>query len=116
MRVKTGTTRRKRHKKILKQAKGYRMTKHKHFKSAKEATLHAGEYAFFGRKLKKREMRKTWIRRINAALSQFDISYSKFISALKKKNVELNRKILADLAVSNPKIFEEIVKKVKPSS
>jgi len=113
VRVKTGHTRRKRHKKILKMAKGYRMTRHKLIKRAKEAVLRAGQHAYIGRKLRKREMRKLWIQRINAALSSYDISYSEFINRLKKVKIELNRKILADLAVTDPKTFKAIIDKIK---
>lgn len=113
MRVKTGTVRRRKHKKVLKAAKGYRMARRKHYRRAKEAALHAGEYAFAGRKLKKRNFRRLWITRINAALSPFELPYSKFIAGLKKKNIELDRKILADLAVSEPETFKAIVEKVK---
>ena len=112
MRIKTGTTRHRKHKKILKMAKGYRMSRHKHIKVAKESVLHAGEYAFAGRKLKKRNFRKLWIMRINAALKSFDLSYSKFINLLNKAKIKLNRKVLADLALNNPKVFEKIVKTI----
>lgn len=113
MRVKTGTVRHKRHKKILKMAKGYTMGNRKRIKEAKQAVLHAGEYAFHGRKLRKRDFRRLWITRINAALSKFDISYSRFIDKLKKNNVLLNRKVLAELALNNPEVFAKIVEKVK---
>jgi large subunit ribosomal protein L20 len=113
MRAKTGTTRRKRHKKILKQAKGYRMTRSRLYKVAKEAVLHAGQYAYAGRKLRKRDFRRLWIQRINAALSTTDLTYSKFIKKLKDNQIELNRKILADLAVNQPEVFFTIVDKVK---
>ena len=112
-RVKTGPSRRNKHKKILKQTKGYRMTRSRLYRKAKEAVLHAGEYAFAGRKLRKRDMRRVWITRINAALSESDLSYSKFIAGLRKANIELDRKILADLALSDPKTFEKIVGKAK---
>jgi len=110
MRVKTGTTRRSGHKKVLKQAQGYRMTRHRLFKVANEAVLHAGEYAFAGRKLRKRDLRSLWILRINAALGESEISYSRFIAQLKKAKIELDRKILADLAVSDLETFKKIVK------
>jgi len=113
MRVKTGTTRRKRHKKVLKRTKGFRMTKGRLYKVSKEADLHAGQYAYAGRKLRKRDMRRLWITRINAALSPYEISYSKFISGLKKAKIELNRKILADLAISDPDTFKAIIEKTK---
>jgi len=112
-RVKTGTTRRKRHKKVLKRTKGFRMTKGRLYKVSKEADLHAGQYAYAGRKLRKRDMRKLWINRINAALTPHNLSYSKFINGLKKVKIELNRKILADLALSDPDVFKAIVEKAK---
>ena len=112
-RVKTGTTRRKRHKKVLKRTKGFRMTKGRLYKVSKEADLHAGQYAYAGRKLRKRDMRRLWITRINAALTPYEISYSKFINGLKKAKIELNRKILADLAISDPNTFKEIVDKTQ---
>lgn len=90
-----------------------RMTKGRLYKVSKEADLHAGQYAFVGRKLRKRDMRKLWITRINAALTPFNLSYSKFINMLKKAKIELNRKMLADLALADPKSFKAIVEKVK---
>lgn len=113
MRVKTGTSRKRAHKKVLKQAKGYRMAHHRLFKSAQEAVLHAGEYAFMGRKLRKRDLRGLWIIRINAALKELGISYSSFINKLKRAEVEVDRKILAEIAVTDPKTFKTIVEKVK---
>lgn len=112
-RVKTGTTRRKRHKKVLKRTKGFRMTKGRLYKVSKEADLHAGQYAFTGRKLKKRDMRRLWITRINAGLTSHKLSYSKFINGLKKAKIELDRKILADLALNDPETFKTIVDKTK---
>jgi len=111
-RVKGGTTTSKRHKKILKKARGYRGARHKQYKRAKEAVLHAGQYAFAGRRLRRRDMRTLWIQRINAALTPYDLTYSRFIALLKKKKLDLNRKILAQLAVEEPKVFEDIVKEV----
>ena len=108
-RVKTGVVRRKRHKKILKAAKGYQGTRSKLFKRAHEAYIRAGEHAFAGRKIRKREMRRLWIQRINAALAPFDISYSKFINLLAKRNIRLNRKMLSEIAIRDPKTFEKIV-------
>jgi large subunit ribosomal protein L20 len=111
MRVKTGTTRRRRHKKVLKRTQGMRMTKGRLYKVSKEADLHASQYAFIGRKLRKRDMRRLWIQRINAALSTYaeDIKYSQFINQLKKANISLNRKILSDLAINDPETFKAIV-------
>ena len=93
--------------------KGYRMTRSRLYKVAKEATLHAGQYAYHGRKLRKRDFRRLWIQRINAALTDSDLSYSRFISGLKKAKIDLNRKILAELAVSDPDTFKAVVDKVK---
>lgn len=112
MRVKTGYTRKRRHKKVLKRTKGFRMTKGRLYKVSKEADLHAGQYAYIGRKLRKRNMRRLWIQRINAALSEFHLKYSRFINLLKKAKIELDRKILAELAVNYPEVFGEIVKKI----
>lgn len=111
-RVKTGTTRRAHHKKVLRTTKGYRMTKRRLYKVAHEATLHAGEYAFAGRKKKKGDFRTLWIKRINAALAiaGSTLSYSKFIKALSDKKIELNRKMLAYLAVKEPAAFQQVVK------
>lgn len=111
-RVKGGTTTRARHKKIKKLAKGYRMARHKQYKSAHEAVLHAGEYAFMGRKLRKRDFRRLWITRMNAALRDLGTNYSTFIKKLKDKDVELDRKVLAYFAAEKPGIFKKIVDEV----
>lgn len=116
MRVKTGNTRRKRHKKVLKQTKGFRMTKSRLYKVAHEALLRAGQYAYIGRKLRKRDFRKLWIQRINAAARQEGLTYSEFIHLLKENKIDLNRKILAEIAVNDPKTFKTIVDKVKPKN
>jgi len=113
MRVKTGNIRRKRHKKVLKLTKGYRMTKNKLYKVANEAMLHAGQYAFIGRKLRKRNFRRLWIQRINAGLRQYEIKYSRFINLAKKANVQLDRKTLAYLATEDANAFKAVVDKVK---
>jgi len=113
MRVKRGTTRHAKHKKIIKLAKGYQGRRKSVFKLAKQAVYKAGQYAYRDRRVKKREFRSLWIIRINAALSKFDIKYSIFINALAKKNIELDRKILADLAKNEPAAFEAVVNKVK---
>jgi large subunit ribosomal protein L20 len=102
--------RRQRHNKILKLARGYRMTKHRLYKVAHEAVIHAGQYAFAGRRLRRRDLRSLWIVRINAALDSFDVSYSRFISALKKAKIQLDRKVLSELATNQPKVFEAVVK------
>jgi len=113
MRVKTGTVRRRRHKKILKMAKGFYSGRRKHFRKAKEQIERSLVYAFRDRKQKKRDFRKLWIIRINAACRLNDISYSRFINGLKKANIELDRKILADLAMNEPEVFASIVEKAK---
>ena len=94
-------------------AKGYWMTRHKQFKKAKEAVLHAGEYAFAGRKHKKRDFRQLWIMRMNAALRELGMKYSIFINKLKVNKIELDRKILSQLAVEHPEIFKRIVESAK---
>ncbi len=111
-RVKTGFTRHRRHKNILKATKGYFGARSKLFKTAHEAYLHAGEYAFAGRRLRKRDFRKLWIQRINAALKPEGISYSAFINQLKLNKIELNRKILADLAIKQPAVFKQLVQQI----
>ena len=110
-RVKTGFTRRRRHKKILKANKGYRRTNSKLYKRAHEAYLHAGAYSYVGRKKRKRDMRKLWIMRINAGLKQINesFSYSRFINAMKVANISINRKMLADLAATNFDAFRSVV-------
>lgn len=113
MRVKTGIVRRRRHKKILKLAKGFYSGRRKHFRKAKEQLERSLCYAYRDRKQKKRNFRTLWIVRINAACRKSDISYSKFISGLKKANIDLDRKVLADIAYSNPIAFANIVSQVK---
>lgn len=112
-RVKTGTVRHKRHKKVLDANKGYRGSNSTLYKRAHEAYLHAGQYAYIGRRLRKRDMRKLWIMRINAGLKQVSesLQYSRFIKALSDSKISLNRKMLAELAVSDFSAFTEIVKK-----
>jgi len=109
MRIKTGTVRRKAHKKVLKAAKGFWMTRHKRYKVAHEAVMHAGKYAYNGRRIKKRDLRQLWIVRINAALKPFEVRYSTFIKMLKNRNIVIDRKILADLAINNPESFKAVV-------
>lgn len=106
-RVKTGTIRRARHKKVLAANKGYRLTKSKLYKVAHEAFLHAGQYAFIGRKRRKRDLRRLWIVRLKASLfaQKKPVSYSRFINLMKIKNIALNRKVLSELAIKNPKAF-----------
>jgi large subunit ribosomal protein L20 len=112
MRVKGGTTRKKRHKKILKSTKGYRMSKSKLYKVAHEAHLHAGQYAYADRQKKTGQMRNLWIKRINAAAQNNGLKYSQFMDKLKKAEIALNKKILSDLALNHKKTFETIVKEI----
>jgi len=123
-RVKNGAVTKARHKKVLKEAKGYFGSKHRLYKSAKEQLMHSGQYAFRDRKQKKRDFRKLWITRINAACRLNDISYSRFIEGLNKAGVLVNRKMLSEIAINDPKAFSELVKvakdgkagKVKPAT
>src|SRR3989344_2976856 len=108
-RVKTGVIRRRRHKKVLKQTKGYYLTRSKLFKRAQEAFIKAGEYAFAGRKLKKRDFKSLWIIRLNAALRAQGITYSAFIKKIKLAKIELDRKVLSELAARNPETFNKIL-------
>jgi len=109
-RVKNGAVTKARHKKVLKQAKGYFGSKHRLYKTAKEQLMHSGQYAFRDRKQKKRDFRKLWITRINAACRENNISYSRFIEGLTKAGVEINRKMLSEVAINDPKAFSELVK------
>ena len=113
MRVKTGTVRRAAHKKVLKAAKGFWMTRHKRFKVAHEAVMHSGQYAFVGRRIRRRDIRQVWITRLNAALKPFEVSYSAFIKMMKDKNVELNRKMLSEIAINDNNTFKSIVEFIK---
>ena len=112
-RVKTARTTRARHKKILKQAKGYYGAKSIRFRMANQAVMKSGMYAYIGRKDKKSNFRKLWITRINAAARMNGMTYSTLIAGLKKANVVVNRKMLAELAVSDPKAFAEVVEVAK---
>ena len=112
-RVKGAVTTRARHKKILKRAKGYYGAKSIRFRMANQAVMKSGMYAYVGRKNKKRDFRSLWITRINAAARMNGISYSKFISGLKKANININRKMLAEMAVSDAKGFAALVEKIK---
>tara|TARA_B100000959_G_scaffold204315_1_gene214056 strand:- start:168 stop:533 length:366 start_codon:yes stop_codon:yes gene_type:complete len=112
-RATSGPVTRNRRKKILKQAKGYRGTKSKQFKKAKETLERALKYAYRDRRVKKREFRKLWIIRLNAAVRADGLTYSRFIVGLKKANINLDRKILADLAVNEPEAFKAITEKAK---
>lgn len=109
----SGVATRRRRNKVLKAAKGYYGGKHRLFKTSKEAVEKSLQYAYRDRKARKREIRKLWIVRINAACRQFGMSYSAFMDALNKKGIQLNRKVLADLAVHDIKAFEDIVSSVK---
>ena len=112
-RVKGAMMTRKRRKKILKLAKGYFGAKSKQFRTANEAVMKSLTYAYIGRKLKKRDFRSLWITRISAACAQNGINYSRLINGLKKANISLNRKVLAELAVSDPAAFTSLVEKAK---
>ena len=112
-RVRNGVVTKQRHKKILKEARGYFGSKHREFKSAKEQLMHAGQYAYRDRRQKKREFRKLWIVRINAACRENEISYSRFIEGLNKAGLEINRKMLSEIAINDPKAFSELVKVAK---
>lgn len=113
MRVKTGFVRRRRHKKILKMARGFYSARRKHFRKAKEQLERSLVYAYRDRRNKKRDFRRLWITRINAACRLNDISYSRFTHGLKKANIELDRKILADLAMHEPESFSSLVGEAK---
>ena len=112
-RVKTARTTRARHKKVLKQAKGYYGAKHYRFRMAKQAVMKSGMYAYVGRKDRKSNFRKLWITRINAAARQNGLTYSTLIAGLKKANVVINRKMLAELAVTDEKAFTELANVAK---
>ena len=112
-RVKRGVTSRRKHKKVFKLTKGYRGTKSKLIKSAKEALLHAGQYAYHGRKRRKQDFRALWILRIGEAVKKENLSYSVFVHKLKKANIELDRKILSDLVVNDSTTFKQVVDTVK---
>ncbi len=112
-RVKGGPRGHRKHVKILAMTKGYRMSRNRLYKRATEAVVRAGEHAFAGRRQRRRDMRKLWIMRINAALTEHGIKYSRFIDALKKSNVELDRKTLSEMAVNDMAGFNKVVEKVK---
>ena len=108
-RVKGGTVARARRKKVLKEAKGYFGSKHRLYKTAHEQVMHSGVYAFRDRKQNKRNFRKLWITRINAGCRENEISYSRFIDGLNKAGITVNRKMLSELAIDNPKAFSDLV-------
>jgi large subunit ribosomal protein L20 len=114
-RVKRGVTAKKRHKKVLKKAKGYYGARSRVYRVAKQAVIKAAQYAYRDRKQRKRQFRALWIIRINAAAREHGLSYSRFINGLKKTNIEIDRKVLADLAVHNKDAFAAIVERVKDS-
>ena len=112
-RVKGAMMTRKRKKKTLKLAKGYFGAKSKHFKMAKQAVMKSGQYAYIGRKQKKRDFRKLWITRISAAAKMNGMNYSTFINGLKKAGIDLNRKMLSEIAISDPAAFTTLTEKAK---
>ena len=112
-RVKGSNIHKNKRKKVLKLARGYFGSKHKLYKTAKEQVMHSLKYAYRDRRQNKREMRKLWITRINAACRMNDISYSKFIAGLNKAGIEVNRKMLSEVAIDNPKAFTKLVKVAK---
>lgn len=113
VRVKAGITRRRRHKKVLKAVKGYRGARRRRFKAAKEAMIKARAYAFRDRRVRKREFRRLWIARVNAASRMHGLSYSVFMNLLKKADIGLNRKMLSEIAIRHPEAFKTIVDTVK---
>ncbi len=113
MRVKTGVVRRRRHKKVLKLARGFYSGRRKHFRKAKEQLERSMYYAFRDRKQKKREFRSLWVVRINAACRMHNTNYSRFMHALKVASVELDRKVLADMAMNDMQAFESVLESVK---
>ena len=114
-RVKRGVTAHARHKKILKLAKGYYGARSRVYRVAKQAVIKAGQYAYRDRRQRKRQFRALWIARINAAARESGMSYSRFMDAMKKASIDLDRKVLADMAVYDKEGFAELVKQVKPA-
>jgi len=112
-RVKGGTKTRRRHKKVLKMAEGYRNSGSRSYSKAYEVLTRALKYAFRDRRVKKREFRSLWIQRLNAAVRNQDLSYSKFMAGIRKNNISLNRKMLADLAFHDPRAFESVVNQAR---
>lgn len=110
MRVKGGVMTKKRHKKVLKQAKGFKDKRHNVYSLARRAVQMAGKNAYVGRKVKKRDFRTLWIARLNASLKLHNVSYSRFIYKLTRKQVMVNRKMLSELSIKQPTVFEEVVK------
>jgi large subunit ribosomal protein L20 len=112
-RVKGALNARKRHKKVLKLAKGYWGSKSRHFKMAKQAVMKSGNYAYIGRKQRKRDFRRLWITRISAGCRMNGVNYSTFMNGLKKAGVTLNRKMLSEIAIADPQGFTALVEKAK---
>jgi len=112
-RVKRGVAAKKRHKKVLAQAKGYYGNKSRSFRAANEQVLHSGQYAFRDRRAKKGEFRRLWIQRINAACRLNDMSYSRFIAGLNAAGIEVDRKVLADIAITDPATFTALVEQAR---
>ena len=112
-RVKRGTTQKRRHNKVLKAAKGYRGLRNRLYRQAKNAVAKAGMHAYAHRRTKKRDFRRLWIARLNAACRSHGISYSRFIHAMHEKKIALDRKVLSDIAIHEPEVFAAIVKAVK---
>lgn len=113
VRIKRGPITKRRHKAVLDLAKGFTMARRRRFKVAQESVLHAGEYAFTGRKLRKRDFRRLWITRMNAALREMGVTYSSFIHILKSKNIVIDRKIMAFFAAEKPGVFKNMVEQLK---
>ena len=103
----------RRHRKIKQAARGFKQARRRRVKAAKEALMHAGRYAYVGRKDRKGDMRALWITRLSAAVKARGLSYSKFVAGLKKEKIELDRKVLSDIAVNDPKVFDNIVAEIK---
>jgi large subunit ribosomal protein L20 len=114
-RVKRGVVSRRKHNKLASLTKGYRGTKSRLVKAATEARLHAGAYAYHGRKVKKRDIRTLWITRISEAAKKEGVSYSKLMDQLRKSNIEIDRKILSELVLNDPESFRELIKSSKPN-
>ncbi len=112
-RANSSVPRHRRHRKVVKQAKGYYGARSRNFKAAKDAVWKAGQYAYRDRRQRKRFFRRLWITRINAAVRQHGLSYSAFIAGLREKEIELDRKVLADMAMNNPESFAELVRSVQ---
>lgn len=113
-RARTGVVRRRKHNKIRQANKGYRGARSKLTRKAREAYVRAGEHAFAGRRIRRRDMRRLWIQRVNGALTEFNLPYSQFIHQLLEKKITLNRKMLSEIAIRDPQTFEKIVAAVKP--